>query len=84
MTMEKDAFQFMIEGMVSDLIQLLIERRGMTMTEAFDVVYRSKTYENLLNPDTRLYFQSPGYVYSYLEDELSAQGICCLYKPDPE
>lgn len=75
MTMEKDAFQFMIEGMVSDLIQLLIERRGMTMTEAFDVVYRSKTYENLLNPDTRLYFQSPGYVYSYLEDELSAQGI---------
>ena len=73
--MKKEAFQFMIEGMVSDLIQLLIERRGMTMTEAFDVVYRSKTYENILNPDTRLYFQSPGYVYSYLEDELPSQDL---------
>jgi len=69
--MGKEEFQFMIEGMVSDLIQLLIERRGMSMTEAFDTVYRSKTYEHLLNPETRLYFQSPGYVYSYLEDELN-------------
>ena len=68
--MRKEDFQFMVEGMVSDLIQLLIERRGLTMTEAFDFVYKSKTYENLLNPETMLYFQSPGYVYSYLEDEL--------------
>lgn len=68
--MRKEDFQFMVEGMVSDLIQLLIERRGLSMIEAFDVVYKSKTYENLLNPETMLYFQSPGYVYSYLEDEL--------------
>jgi len=68
--MGKEEFQFMIEGMVSDLIQLLMKRRGMSMSDAFDAVYRSKTYENLLNPETRLYFQSPGYVYSYLEDEL--------------
>ena len=65
--MRKEDFQFMVEGMVSEL---LIERRGLSMTEAFDVVYKSKTYENLLNPETMLYFQSPGYVYSYLEDEL--------------
>lgn len=69
--MGKEEFQFMIEGMVSDLIQLLMERRGMSMPDAFDAVYRSKTYEHLLNPETRLYFQSPGYVYSYLEEELS-------------
>jgi len=69
--MGKEEFQFMIEGMVSDLIQLLMKRRGMSMADAFDTVYRSKTYENLLNPETRLYFQSPGYVYSYLEDELA-------------
>jgi len=69
--MGKEEFQFMIEGMVSDLIRLLIEPRGMSMAEAFDTVYRSKTYEHLLNPETRLYFQSPGYVYSYLEDELN-------------
>lgn len=69
--MQAEEFQFMVEGMVSDLIQLLIERRNMTMAEAFDTLYRSKTYDNPLNPDTRLYFQSPGYVYSYLQEELS-------------
>ena len=71
--MGKDEFQFMVEGMVSDLIQLLMERRGLSMTEAFDTVYRSRTYENILNPDTRLYFQSPGYVYSYLAVTITEQ-----------
>lgn len=37
--MGKDEFQFMVEGMVSYLIQLLMERRGLSMTEAFDTVY---------------------------------------------
>ena len=70
MSISKEEFQFMVEGMTSDLIQILMERRGKSMAEAFDIVYRSKTYDNLLNPDTMLYFQSPGYVYSYLEDEI--------------
>ena len=73
MSITKEEFQFMVEGMVSDLIQILMERRNLSMPDAFDAVYRSKTYDNLLNPETRLYFQSPGYVYSYLEDELEAQ-----------
>lgn len=73
--MKKEDFQFMIEGMVSDLIQILMERRHLPMKDAFDIVYRSKTYDNLLNPETRLYFQSPGYVYSYLEDEFSKKGL---------
>lgn len=71
--MSQEDFQFMIEGMVSDLIQILMERQGLSLTEAVDTVYQSKTYENLLNPDTRLYFQSPGYVYAYLQDELTAK-----------
>jgi len=60
----------MVEGMTSDLVQILMERRGLPMAKALDIVYKSATYEHLLNPETRLYFQSPGYVYSYLEDEL--------------
>jgi len=71
--MRKEDFQFMIEGMTSNLIQLLTKRKGMSMTitDAFDTVCQSKTYENLLNPATKLYFQSPRYVYSYLAEELS-------------
>lgn len=69
--MPQEDFQFMVEGMISDLIQILMDRKGLSLPEAADVVYASKTYEHLLNLDTRLYFQSPGYVYSYLEEELT-------------
>lgn len=68
--MPQEDFQFMVEGMISDLIQILMDRKALSLPEAADVVYTSKTYEHLLNPETMLYFQSPGYVYSYLESEL--------------
>ncbi|MBQ3845074.1 MAG: DUF3990 domain-containing protein [Bacteroidales bacterium] len=38
--------------------------------QAFDVVYTSRLFEKLDNPATGLYFQSSGYVYSFLQDEL--------------
>ena len=71
--MSQEDFQFMVEGMISDLVQILMDRKGLSLPEATDFVYNSKIYEHLLNPETRLYFQSPGYVYSYLEDELKMQ-----------
>ena len=71
--MSQGDFQFMVEGVTSDLVQILMDRKGLSLPEATDAVYNSKTYEHLLNPETRLYFQSPGYVYSYLEDELKKQ-----------
>lgn len=73
--MPQEDFQFMVEGMISDLIQILMDRKALSLPEAADVVYTSKTYEHLLNPDTRLYFQSPGYVFSYLEDELAQKDL---------
>lgn len=33
-------------------------------------VYTSRLFENLSDPKTGLYFQSSGYVYSFLDDEL--------------
>jgi hypothetical protein len=47
-----------------------MEERGITMQEAFDKVYNSRLFEKLNDPKTGLYFQSSGYVYSYLNDEL--------------
>lgn len=45
-------------------------QHDFSMQEAFDAVYNSLLFEKLNNPKTGLYFQSPGYVYSYLKDEL--------------
>ncbi|MDO4165391.1 MAG: hypothetical protein Q4D56_13575 [Bacteroides sp.] len=61
---------YMIEHVAADLIVLLIEKRGLTFTEAVDTLYTSDTYAKLCNKDTGLYFQSSKYVYTFLEHEL--------------
>ena len=52
------------------MIARLMEERSMTMREAMDIVYKSKTYAALNNTKTGLYFQSPAYLYDSLEKEL--------------
>ncbi|MBQ0068971.1 MAG: hypothetical protein KBT09_04365 [Bacteroidales bacterium] len=61
----------MKEEIVKDLIARLMLETNISMQEAFDKVYNSSLFEKLSNPDTGLFFQSSGYVYSYLKDELS-------------
>lgn len=73
MKVSQAEFQNMKEEIVKDLISRLMEERGVTMQEAFDIVYQSRLFEKLNNPNTGLYFQSSGYVYSYLQDELNKQ-----------
>lgn len=64
MTVTPEEFELMVEDMTTDLIRLVIEREGLDMPKAFERVYNSPIYEALRNPDSHLYFQSPGYVYS--------------------
>ena len=66
MTLTENQFQYMVEGMTTDLIRLVMENENLSMPEAFDKVYNSCTYQNLLNPLSQLYYQSPGYVYACL------------------
>lgn len=70
MNVSQVEFQNMKEDIVKDLISRLMEERGLTMQDAFDKVYTSRLFEKLNDPKTGLFFQSSGYVYSYLQDEL--------------
>ena len=70
MNVSQAEFQNMKEEIVKDLIACLMDERGLTMAEAFDAVYTSRLFEKLSDPKTGLYFQSSGYVYSFLESEL--------------
>lgn len=56
--------------MTRDLAVMLMERRKMPMTDALDMLYNSETYEKLSDPRSGLYFQSPGYVYDFLDKEI--------------
>ena len=70
MNVSETEYQNMKENIVKDLISRLIDERGYDMQKAFDAVYNSRVFEKLSNPKTGLFFQSSGYVYSYLLEEL--------------
>lgn len=66
----------MKNDMVKDLAVLLMEKnKSLTIEQALSLVFNSDTYQKLLNERTRLYFQSPRYVFSFLEDELETGKI---------
>jgi len=71
MNVSQEEFQNMKEEIIKDLISIRMEKAGRNMQQAFEEVYNSNLFEKLSNPKTGLYFQSSGYVYSFLEEELS-------------
>lgn len=70
MNVSQREFEYMKEHITKCLIVMLMEREGVSIREAFDIVYNSVTFAKLSDPETGLFFQSPGYVYSYLESEI--------------
>lgn len=71
MNVSEQEFKFMVEGITSDLIQLLMDRDQYTLPRAVEAVYSSNIYNALLRPQSNMYFQSSGYVFSLLNDELN-------------
>ena len=57
--------------MVNRLAMMLLEHnKGMSMEQAFGVVFNSDTYQKMMNDKTHLYYQSPLYVFAFLDQEL--------------
>lgn len=65
----------MKEEIVKDLIARLMDECGLSLQQAFDAVYTSRLFEKLSDPKTGLFFQSSGYVYSFLIEELDGIGL---------
>ena len=74
MNVSQAEFQNMKEEIVKDLIARLMDERCLSLQQAFDAVYTSRLFEKLSDPKTGLFFQSSGYVYSYLIEELDIIG----------
>ena len=73
MKVSDQEFRFMVEGITSDLIQMLMDRKQYSLPKAVEVVYGSDVYQALLRPTSNLYTQSSGYVYEYLLKELKSK-----------
>ncbi len=58
--------------MVKNLAMLLMEKdASLSMEQALAIVFNSDTYQKVLDEKTRLYYQSPRYVFAFLESELT-------------
>lgn len=44
-------------------------RKNMSINEAMKYFYNSKTFKDLLNPETKLFIQSPVYIFDTLESQ---------------
>ena len=68
-------FEFLKLKLTEELAAILVEERGLSIEDAFAVLYRSQTYARLSDPATKLYYQSAGYVYALLEEELQREHV---------
>ncbi|MBE6337105.1 MAG: hypothetical protein E7066_10620 [Lentimicrobiaceae bacterium] len=66
-------FQYLIEQLVHDMAMMLISDYKYNMQEAINVIYQSKTFSKIEDPDTGLYYQGSVYVYSFLKEEITSQ-----------
>lgn len=66
----KEQIQLLKNDLSSELAGYLVDDYHYTPQEAIDVLYTSETFERLQDNATGLYYQSPGYVYSFLQNEL--------------
>lgn len=67
---KQEQIQFLIEEMTREIIIYLMQDFGYDMDKAFEIFYNSETFERLNNIQSGLYYQSSGYVYSFLKEEL--------------
>ena len=61
----------MMADMVKNLALMLWEQdKGLTMEQALSMVFNSDTYRKVMDERTRFYYQSPKYVFAFLEEEM--------------
>ena len=65
-----EQIDMMKEDVCAELIALLMKDRHYTMSETIDMLYNSDTYNRIQDQSTGLYYQSPAYTYTYLQQEL--------------
>lgn len=66
----------MKEELSVELADWLMDTYGYSPREALDILYTSETFDRLQNTNTNFYFQSVGYVASFLKNEVENAVFC--------
>ena len=63
--------------MVKNLAILMMNKnKDMKMNDALAIVFNSDTYQKVMDDKAGLYYQSPRYVFSFLDNEIKNGKIC--------
>lgn len=73
MNITTQEFHLLQQSLTTELLTILSEEQGLTLTEACDLLYNSHTFKKLSDSNSGLYIQSPRYILSYLMEELDAK-----------
>jgi hypothetical protein len=67
--------QLLKDELATELAGYLMDEYQYTPDVAIDILYTSETFERLQDDKTGLYYQSPGYVYTFLQNELNTAKV---------
>lgn len=65
-----EQIQLLKDELSTELAGYLVDDYQFTPQEAIETLYTSETFERLQDDATGLYYQSPGYVYTFLQNEI--------------
>ena len=66
-----EQIQLLKDDLCVEIAGYLVDDFHYTPQEAIDALYTSETFDRFQDDDTGLYYQSAGYVYSFLQNELT-------------
>ncbi len=61
----------MMEYMIQDLVEIITDEQKVEYDNAMSILYNSLIYDKIMDAETGLFRESPGYVYGLLQDELA-------------
>ena len=67
---ENRNFDFLVEYITAKVVEWLIKEKDMGFEEAMLMFHNSETFGKLCRETTKMYIESPAYVYETLQDEL--------------
>ena len=74
--LNEQQLQIMKDELAVELTDWLMTKYGYTPADALDVLYTSETFDRLQNTATGFYYQSLGYVASFLQNEVEKAVYC--------
>lgn len=70
MRLKPEQINILKEELCAELVEILMDEWHYSMQEALGVLYNSDTFALIQDEGSGLYYQSSGYVYTFLDEEL--------------